>query len=204
MAVLLSETKGDSLESALTVCETEQNNCATPLRAGQHDALFVEIIAQLRFVQRGWTSIGKRRHKAPPLLCLFLSTKQAQWTGEMRGEEAPLQRTTMKKFFGARKQKQRTAKVLRSSAKRKFHVVGLPFLGTRTGNACAFRPFLKLTMIVNPFPLHRVHIRIVRVLDAENSVYAVTAADAAFRAVQGVWSAVAAIAILRICRCHLR
>lgn len=59
-------------------------------------------------------------------------------------------------------------------------------------------------MIVNPFSLHGIHVGIIRMLDPENSVDAVTAADSSLGSVQRVGSAVGAIAVLRVRRCHLR
>lgn len=41
-------------------------------------------------------------------------------------------------------------------------------------------------------------------LDAENSVYAVAAADSALGSVERVGTTVGAVAVLGICRCHLR
>lgn len=73
------------------------------------------------------------------------------------------------------------------------------FFISRSGNACVIRSFLfafislafwplspdlLLTVIVNPFPLHRVHVRIVGVLDAEDAVYTVAAADSTLGSVQ--------------------
>lgn len=55
-----------------------------------------------------------------------------------------------------------------------------------------------LTVIVHSFSFHRVYVRIVRVLDSENAVDAVSATDAALSSVQRVWSTIAAVAVLRI------
>lgn len=41
----------------------------------------------------------------------------------------------------------------------------------------------ELTMIINSFSFHRVHVGIVRVLNPENSIDAVAAADATFSAI---------------------
>lgn len=55
-----------------------------------------------------------------------------------------------------------------------------------------------LTVVVDSFSFHRVHVRIVRMLDPKDAVNAVSAADATLGAVQRIWSTIAAIAVLRI------
>lgn len=59
-------------------------------------------------------------------------------------------------------------------------------------------------MIVNSFSFNCVQVGVIRVLDAENSVYAVAAADSALGSVERVGTTVGAVAVLGICRCHLR
>lgn len=59
-------------------------------------------------------------------------------------------------------------------------------------------------MIVNSFSFNCVQVGVIRVLDAEDSVYAVAAADSALGSVERVGTTVGAVAVLGICRCHLR
>jgi hypothetical protein len=72
-------------ESARFLTIFKRNKAIAQPRAGQHDAhcSSLEIIAQLRFLQRGWTD-RKGRQKAPPL-CLSCARKPAQWTAQRGG-----------------------------------------------------------------------------------------------------------------------
>lgn len=213
--------------SVLRSLKQEQHNCATP-EPGEKEKLSYCLSPRLLRNFAPCSEKGRlKKTKSFSLSCV----RQAQWTFNENGScynnnEVAFSAFSFRdaveglewlwKHWGAGLRKTK-----RFLEKGNF----MFFISwTRTGNACVFRPFLfhfsppslcagssvdgkrtiALTMIVNPFSFHCIHVRIVWMLDSQDAINAVSTADSSLGSMEWIWSTVSTVAVLWICRCHLR